>query len=241
MAAKRKRIRRKTGRKSATRKSRAASVTPEFEAFAIGLATDTLKAQRARARSIAREIFPHGSDIEFLQPLRDRRRAPKRRHDHAARSDHAYDRRGLGARARVGVHAGSALRGAPFPRTGARAQPRHLKKLLAPHERAALPRRAKAFGSDKPLPCAASNVLWSLEQIRAPEAWAMPAEGGAQFGRGIVVGHPDTGYRHALRDLGRGPCEASRRSERWLRLRGRRRGSDGPDGREVPRTRNGHG
>jgi len=36
---------------------------------------------------------------------------------------------------------------------------------------------------------------WSLEAIRCPEAWATtPAPDGAARGRGIVIGHPDTGY-----------------------------------------------
>ncbi|WP_133163913.1 hypothetical protein [Cryobacterium zongtaii] len=36
---------------------------------------------------------------------------------------------------------------------------------------------------------------WAREVIRGAEAWAIPPEpGGASRGRGIVVGHPDTGY-----------------------------------------------
>jgi hypothetical protein len=36
---------------------------------------------------------------------------------------------------------------------------------------------------------------WSLERIRAPDAWALaPAPGGASRGQGVLIGHPDTGY-----------------------------------------------
>lgn len=53
-------------------------------------------------------------------------------------------------------------------------------------------------GSRPHLPCARSNPVWSLEMIRAFDAWALtPKPGGKSEGRGIVVGHPDTGYtRH---------------------------------------------
>ncbi|MBF0275825.1 MAG: S8 family serine peptidase [Nitrospinae bacterium] len=37
---------------------------------------------------------------------------------------------------------------------------------------------------------------WSPEFVNAPEAWALsPKPGGSQMGEGILIGHPDTGYR----------------------------------------------
>lgn len=67
-------------------------------------------------------------------------------------------------------------------------------ELLAPHE---LTRSRSFFGGSRPLP-GARDSLWSLKLIGAQAAWAMrPPRGGKQFGEGIVVGHPDTGYtRH---------------------------------------------
>lgn len=48
---------------------------------------------------------------------------------------------------------------------------------------------------DTPLPCAETNPSWSIERCRTDEAWALqPPSGGAAQGKGIVVGHPDTGY-----------------------------------------------
>jgi serine protease len=66
----------------------------------------------------------------------------------------------------------------------------HRKLLLAPHE---LPRATRASGSgDKPLPCAATNAQWSVQAVKAPPVWQ-----GGNLGKGVIVGHPDTGYtRH---------------------------------------------
>lgn len=38
---------------------------------------------------------------------------------------------------------------------------------------------------------------WSLKQIKAPEAWAFSSQNapGKAFGEGVLVGHPDSGYR----------------------------------------------
>jgi subtilisin family serine protease len=39
------------------------------------------------------------------------------------------------------------------------------------------------------------DTRWSVKNIRADRAWAItPPQGGAQFGEGILVGHPDTGW-----------------------------------------------
>jgi serine protease len=54
-------------------------------------------------------------------------------------------------------------------------------------------------GDDKHLPCTdPDRFAWSLELCRVPDAWQLtPPVGGRQFGEGIRVGHPDTGYtRH---------------------------------------------
>jgi hypothetical protein len=82
-----------------------------------------------------------------------------------------------------------------FATPGVEPDPARIATLLAPHERR--PAR-KSGGSTTILPCAASNPLWHLEAIAAPEAWLLaPPAGGRRFGEGIVVGHPDTGYtRH---------------------------------------------
>jgi serine protease len=40
-----------------------------------------------------------------------------------------------------------------------------------------------------------SDPEWSVRLVEAPAAWALdPPTGGARFGAGIVVGHPDTGF-----------------------------------------------
>ena len=57
-----------------------------------------------------------------------------------------------------------------------------------------------AFVDEVPQDAAAAaattnSPLWSLDSVRAPQAWATtPAPGGASRGAGIVVGHIDTGY-----------------------------------------------
>jgi serine protease len=95
-----------------------------------------------------------------------------------------------------GWEATRALRGAQgvsdaeplFRTTGLEAEP----NALAPHERKPI---AKSGGSDKPLPCAGNNCIWHLKEINATEAWLLlPPPGGQRYGKGIVVGHPDTGY-----------------------------------------------
>lgn len=57
---------------------------------------------------------------------------------------------------------------------------------------------------------AAPDPRWSLTTINAPAAWAtQPMPGGAAKGRGVLVGHPDTGYTDSVEldvaalDLGR--------------------------------------
>lgn len=64
----------------------------------------------------------------------------------------------------------------------------HLSELLAAHERPRVTRAAG--GSDKHLRCSA-NELWSVEAVNAHKAWS------SSMGKGVIVGHPDTGYtRH---------------------------------------------
>ena len=75
-----------------------------------------------------------------------------------------------------------------FRTSGLEADP----SVLAPHERKLT---AKSGGSDKLLKCAENNSIWQLEEINAPEAWILlPPPGGQRGGKGIVIGHPDTGY-----------------------------------------------
>ena len=169
--------------------------TPVFEAFAVGLKPATLKAQRALARSIARAAIPSGATVEFLQRDRSTRSAPR----DVAITPRANVKVSTGAaweRARAiqntkGVRYAEPL----FRGPGMEPEPAKTGKLLAPHERVGRVPRTRSLGGDKVLPCA-QNVLWGIEMIRAPEAWALaPPAGGVQFGEGIVVGHPDTGYR----------------------------------------------
>jgi len=64
--------------------------------------------------------------------------------------------------------------------------------------RGARGKRAKSSGSGKPLPCAATDCDWSLDNTHVHSAWALtPPAGGERMGKGILIGHPDTGYtRH---------------------------------------------
>jgi thermitase len=59
-------------------------------------------------------------------------------------------------------------------------------------------RRAKSGGGGgKPLPCA-DDCEWSLKETNVQRAWTLnPPAGGERMGKGILIGHPDTGYtRH---------------------------------------------
>ncbi len=73
----------------------------------------------------------------------------------------------------------------------------HAARLLAPAERPSAARRGgKGLGERAPLPCAAKNARWSVEDVHAPLAWRRPPPaGGARFGASIRIAHPDTGYR----------------------------------------------
>jgi len=54
---------------------------------------------------------------------------------------------------------------------------------------------AKSGGGDKPLLCAEKDSIWHLGEINATKAWLLlPPQGGQRCGKGIVIGHPDTGY-----------------------------------------------
>jgi Subtilase family len=51
-----------------------------------------------------------------------------------------------------------------------------------------------AFGNDPHLP-GSERSSWARDAIRCTQAWAVPVpQGGAARGRGVLVGHPDTGY-----------------------------------------------
>ncbi len=75
-----------------------------------------------------------------------------------------------------------------FAGPGVQPDPAHLADILAPHER---PRVTRALGgSGKPLACS-DSPRWSVEAVNAHKAW------GSSTGKGVVIGHPDTGYtRH---------------------------------------------
>jgi hypothetical protein len=59
--------------------------------------------------------------------------------------------------------------------------------------------RGSLFDAEKPDPRAEADPLWSLKQVRAPEAWsALQADPGRPAGAeasGVAIAHPDTGYR----------------------------------------------
>jgi thermitase len=169
--------------------------TPVFEAFAVGLKPATLKAQRALARTIARAVIPGGATVEFLQ--RDRSKGSAARDVTLTQRPNVTVATGTAWQRARAIQQTKGVRYAEplFRGPGLEPEPAKTKKLLAPHERVGKVPRAKGLGGDKVLPCA-QNLLWGIEMIRAPEAWALaPPAGGAQFGEGIVVGHPDTGYR----------------------------------------------
>ena len=61
-----------------------------------------------------------------------------------------------------------------------------------PHSQ--MPAKSALFGANKS--CSKPNE-WSLGLISVKEAWKLKPRKGKKYGRGIVVGHPDTGYtRH---------------------------------------------
>ena len=156
------------------------STTPVFEAFAIGLKARTLAVQRAWLRTAARRLFPRGSYVEALDPATKGAKARTFTITPSAGpplpSGVAWERARQLASQPIVRYAEPLFR-AP----GLEPDPRRVRTLLAPHE------RAKGSRSDGILPCAASNVLWSLELVRAPEAWALePPDGGAQFGEGEI-------------------------------------------------------
>lgn len=54
--------------------------------------------------------------------------------------------------------------------------------------------RSGLFGGGEPLP-ESDDFEWSIKLCKVPKAWAFSqAQGKTPFGRGIRVGHPDTGY-----------------------------------------------
>ncbi|MDJ0655686.1 MAG: S8 family serine peptidase [Xanthomonadales bacterium] len=65
-----------------------------------------------------------------------------------------------------------------------------LRQVLTEAEMKLLP---KGGGGGGDLPCS-SDPEWALHATRIPEAWDLPPNGGAKFGKDIVVAHPDTGY-----------------------------------------------
>jgi thermitase len=88
-----------------------------------------------------------------------------------------------------------------FGYAGLEPDPDAIDAYLAPHER---PRATRASGSgETPRPCAASNPRWSLDAVSAESAWDLI--GDLPPGRGVLVGHPDTGYTHHPELWGTGP------------------------------------
>jgi thermitase len=171
---------------------------PVVEALAVGLAPASQRSQERLARKLARQFFSKGSKVQLLGR-------------HPARKNLARDvllllPKNTTLNAAQAWELARALEKDPavryaeplFDGPGLEPSPRAAKRLLAPHERGAAARtpRSKSSGDGAPLPCAAQNVLWSLDQIRAVQAWTLlPPAGGRQFGEGVVVGHPDTGYQ----------------------------------------------
>ena len=180
--------------KRRTTSTGAASVDPVFEAYWLSLKAATLEQQLATAKSLAKAVKLKSAKASLLgnDALAATRVAREilltSASDAVVSSADAWE-------------AARALKKSPlvdnaeplFATAGLQPDPKHLNHLLAPHERTS--RAAKSGGAKPALPCAATNPLWHLELINAPQAWLLkPSPGGLRFGEGIVVGHPDTGY-----------------------------------------------
>lgn len=163
--------------------------TPQFETFSVRL-------EPARARALAKraiEVLPGTWRVRPLAPqLGEYELVPQR--------PLAPGRAWTLARALRRVD--GVLEAEPlFGYAGLEPDPDALDAYLAPHER---PRATRASGAgETPKPCAASNPRWSLEAIAAESAWDLI--GDLPPGRGVLVGHPDTGYTHHPELWGMGP------------------------------------
>jgi len=71
----------------------------------------------------------------------------------------------------------------------------HVCMTEQPEDTAPRPPGLRASGGSGPhLPGAEANPVWSLEAIRAFEAWDIVRAAGHEPGAGVLIGHPDTGY-----------------------------------------------
>jgi hypothetical protein len=150
---------------------------PIFEAFAVRL-------DPAHARSIRRAVEKKLGKSFALQPI-----APALgEYQLVASRPVAPGRAWTLARSLRGV-AGVQEAEPLFAYAGLEPDPARRALYLAPHE---MPRGRRASGGEKTKECAKDNARWSLETIRAAEAWALL--GNVPPGSGVRIGHPDTGY-----------------------------------------------
>jgi hypothetical protein len=71
----------------------------------------------------------------------------------------------------------------------------HVCLTEQPEDTAPRPPGLRASGGPGPhLPEAEANPVWSLEAIRAFDAWDIVRAAGQEPGAGVLIGHPDTGY-----------------------------------------------
>jgi thermitase len=176
---------RKSARRRSTRRvprpvaaSPRVDVTPKFEVFAIRAADP-----RAAARAVGK-LKGQWALSAISEPLGEFQIVPTGRVRPSAGS--AWET------ARALAREPGIFEAEPqFYYAGLEPDPAEIDRLLAPHEQ---PRRAAraSGGGDKPLPCAANNPQWSVQAVKADQVWPAP-----NLGKGVIVGHPDTGYtRH---------------------------------------------
>jgi len=159
------------------RNPRRTSVDPRFESFAIQVEAGPGKKTRAVVAKVVREELGAGWRIEPLdEPSGEYDVSRKARVDTARAWNLAYRMR---ERPEV-----------------AYAEPLFRLSTVEQHERAPSPRARRArSGKDDEDPATEGKYEWSLDQIRAKEAWTL--FGDKRPGEGVVVGHPDTGFtRH---------------------------------------------
>ena len=79
-----------------------------------------------------------------------------------------------------------------FDIAGLEPDPEHMARQLTSWEQVS----AKSSGGGSRDKRCSTAYDWSIENCRFVKAWNVPPVGGKRFGKGIKVGHPDTGYTH---------------------------------------------
>ncbi|MGE0453994.1 MAG: S8 family serine peptidase [Vicinamibacteria bacterium] len=161
---------------AAARAQASAGVTPQLESIVLTLRRR--EGQRRQAQELVQDLLgerwivdPFGDGQLEARPL-----------DAPPPAGEAWERvRAL--RARAEVESAEPLFAA------------HVCLTEQPEDTAPRPPALRASGGSGPhLPEAEQNPVWSLEAIRAFEAWDLVRAGGGEPGAGVLIGHPDTGY-----------------------------------------------